>query len=120
MSTDPRTRGVVKQAFAHVLKDAREAQGWVQIAFSEAIGISATHLSLLERARRGPSLAVVFAVAKGLRMKPEELVMQTRVAVSRLQTAVKAVPDNAAGRAPRKPILSLRVHARRPDAADPD
>jgi transcriptional regulator with XRE-family HTH domain len=100
------TRNAVKAAFGRVLKDAREAHRKSQVPFSESVGISATHLSLLERGCRSPSLAVVFALAAGLKMKPEVLVMQTRLELARMtkETAENAQPDTDL---PRKPVLSL-------------
>ena len=67
-------RPAVGWAFGQVVRKARRAAGYKQQAFAPMAGISWAGLSLIERGRRAPSIAVVFAIANALGVKPDALV----------------------------------------------
>jgi putative transcriptional regulator len=45
------------------LKDRREDGGWLQKEFAEKMGISVSHLSMLESGKRIPSLKLALKIA---------------------------------------------------------
>jgi len=64
-------------AFGRVLKEVRERKNLSQEELAFRSGISRTYPSLLERARRQPSLTVLLAVAEGLEVRPDFLLNRT-------------------------------------------
>jgi putative transcriptional regulator len=46
------------------LKERRIHGGWKQSEFAKKIGVSVSHLSLLEKDKRTPSLALAFKIAE--------------------------------------------------------
>lgn len=67
----------VKQAFAAVLKEARASAGLTQEELAERAGVYRTYPSLLERAKRQPTLDVVIRIGRALGVGPRELVRRT-------------------------------------------
>jgi len=67
----------VAVAFGRVLKEARERKNLSQEELAFRSGISRTYPSLLERARRQPTLSVIISVAAGLDVRPDFLVNRT-------------------------------------------
>jgi len=68
----------VAQAFGQVLRRTRTQSRLSQEALAACANISVTHVSLLERGRRTPTLGVLLALATALRISPEFLVIETR------------------------------------------
>lgn len=61
-------------AFGEHLRDLRREGGWTsQEAFAHHVGLDRTYISGLERARRNPTLDVIVKLARGLDVKPAEL-----------------------------------------------
>ena len=58
-------------AFSAVLRDLRLLRGMSQEELAHACGFR-TYISLLERAKRQPSLTTVFALAEQLNVNPEK------------------------------------------------
>jgi transcriptional regulator with XRE-family HTH domain len=67
----------VAVAFGQVLKEVRERKNLSQEELAFRSGISRTYPSLLERARRQPTLSVIISVAAGLDVRPDFLVNRT-------------------------------------------
>ncbi len=63
-------------AFAVVLKKHREAAGFSQEALAERADIHPTHIGLIERSKRNPSLNVVKALADALGVSLADLVQE--------------------------------------------
>jgi transcriptional regulator with XRE-family HTH domain len=78
-------RGPVGRALGEVLRKARKARGYTLDDVAQRVGLDYQYTSFLERGLRAPSIAIVFAFAKALRMKPEEIVRQTRLTLARHQ-----------------------------------
>lgn len=78
-------RGPVGRALGQVIREAREAAGLTQKQLAPRIGFDDRYLSRVERGKRAPSIAIVFAVAAALHIKPEEIVRQTRLTLARNQ-----------------------------------
>jgi len=64
----------VTPAFAKALKEYRTAKGFSQEKLAEICELDRTYISLLERAKRNPSLEIVFCLAKGLGISPSALI----------------------------------------------
>jgi transcriptional regulator with XRE-family HTH domain len=67
----------VAVAFGRVLKEVRERKNLSQEELAFRSGISRTYPSLLERARRQPTLSVIISVAAGLDVRADFLVNRT-------------------------------------------
>jgi len=80
----PESRAIGR-AFGQVLREARKAAGYTQEPLARKVRIDIKYVSLLERGRRLPSLALVFALAKALRLKPEDMIARIRRAVREQQ-----------------------------------
>lgn len=74
-------RRPVGRAFGQVLRRARKAARRSQATLARQIGIDEKYVSMLERGRRAPSIAIVFALATALRVRPEELIRQARLLI---------------------------------------
>ena len=72
MATTPETPETVAQQIGRVLKLARVAAGVSQIDFARQVGVTANYLSLIERGHREPSLTLLRAVARHLRIPLRE------------------------------------------------
>lgn len=68
----------ISQAFAQVLLRIRKENGLTHEALAERAGLHATTISLLERAKRKPSIETTFMLAHGLGVEPEILVREMR------------------------------------------
>ena len=65
------------------LRDLRLLRGMPQEELAHACGFDRTYMSLLERAKRQPSLTTVFALAEQLNVGPEEIVSETKQRLTR-------------------------------------
>jgi transcriptional regulator with XRE-family HTH domain len=63
-----------RRRFAETLRDARNLAGISQEKLAERAGLHRTYISQLERGLKSPSLDVIVALARGLRVKPLEFV----------------------------------------------
>jgi transcriptional regulator with XRE-family HTH domain len=63
-----------RQRFAETLREARRNAGISQEELAERSDLHRTYISQLERGLKSPSLDVMVAIAKGLRMTPLEFV----------------------------------------------
>ena len=70
----PSSRKSTPQAFGEVLRELRLAAGLSQEALAHECGRHRTYVSMLERGINSPSLDTVFLLARGLGIKPSELV----------------------------------------------
>ncbi len=59
--------------FALNLREARRAAGLSQEALGAAADLHRTEISLLERAQREPRLSTIVRLARGLEVRPSEL-----------------------------------------------
>lgn len=64
----------VRFAFGAVLREIRDERGISQDKLAEAADLDRTYPSLIERGLRQPSLAMLFALARGLGVDPCEIV----------------------------------------------
>lgn len=65
-------------AFGERLRDLRREHGWAsQEAFAHHVGLDRTYISGLERGSRNPTLDVIVKLARGLDVKPAELLSTT-------------------------------------------
>lgn len=71
--------------FQYVLVRCRKEQDLTQEQLSERAGISLSFLSMLEIGRRHPNVDMVFKLAKGLGMRPSELIAELEKEVKKLQ-----------------------------------
>lgn len=62
------------RAFAEVLRQVRAEKGLTQEELAFEAGVDRTFVGLLETAKRQPSLSVIFALARALKMGPDDLV----------------------------------------------
>lgn len=76
------------QAFAEVLRQARAEKGLTQEELAFEAGVDRTFVGLLETAKRQPSLSVIFALARALKVGPDDFV---RLVARRSSSANKAL-----------------------------
>lgn len=72
-----RRRTTPKEAFGETLREARRDRGLTQETLAFTGGRSPRHVSDLERARYGPSLDTLFALAEALEIRPSDLLRRT-------------------------------------------
>jgi transcriptional regulator with XRE-family HTH domain len=63
-----------RRRFAETLREARNLSGISQEKLAERAGLHRTYISQLERGLKSPSLDVIVALARGLRVTPLEFV----------------------------------------------
>lgn len=66
------------QAFAHVLLRFRREKDLTHEVLAERSGLHPTTVSLLERAKRQPSLSTIFMLAHALETDPERMVREVQ------------------------------------------
>lgn len=78
-ATDPADRDHerVRKAFARVLKAARAVDGRSQEALASATGIDRSYISMLERGKQCPTIAMFLRIAKGMHIKATDLLSET-------------------------------------------
>jgi len=78
-----RARNVTLVAtFGRILRQVRMEAGWTQEQLAFEADIDRTFVGMLETGKRQPSLSVIFALAKALRVTPEVLIRKTNVLYS--------------------------------------
>lgn len=75
-SISPRKPTTVTEAFSVVLKERRIELKLTQDDIAAASDVDRTHISLLERGKRQPSLSVAILIAEALKMEPDELIRE--------------------------------------------
>lgn len=81
----PQARGGVplEQAFGEALRSLRESQELSQEELAHRSGIYRTHVGMLERGQRRPSLVTVFKLARALELEPSEMLQSFERKVTR-------------------------------------
>ena len=69
---------LLEDAIGAELRAARERQGLTQEALAFRAGVHRTHISLLERGQRTPTLGVLFRLCEGMGVDPVEVVRRVR------------------------------------------
>jgi transcriptional regulator with XRE-family HTH domain len=72
-------RMTVELAFGHEIKKGREALQKSQEALAFEAGIHRTYVSMIERGKKSPTLAVIVRLANALNVKPSELLQRVEV-----------------------------------------
>lgn len=66
----------ISTALSIVLKENRNKLGLSQEQFAFKCGLDRTYISLLERGKRKPTLAVIFTISSALNIKTSEFIKQ--------------------------------------------
>jgi len=74
-------RMTVELAFGHEIKKGREALQKSQEALAFEAGIHRTYVSMIERGKKSPTLAVIVRLANALNVKPSELLQRVEVEI---------------------------------------
>lgn len=69
----PLSLNIGDQAVAKVVREARKAAGLSQEALADAAGLHRTYISLLERARRSPTVCTLDAIGRALGFEPSKI-----------------------------------------------
>jgi len=64
--------------FGQHLRELREARGWTLEQFAEAAQMNELQIGHIERGASDPKLSTILKLAKGLKLKPEELLRPFR------------------------------------------
>ena len=78
-ASHPRT---LEQVFGQVLRSVREERGLSQEQLGQAAESGRTYISQLERGEKGPSLKMVFRLARHLGTSPAEIVRRVQGSIS--------------------------------------
>lgn len=62
--------------FGEFLKTVRTEKGFSQESLAVRTGLDRTYISLLERAKRQPSLRTIFILSQALELHPEKIMQQ--------------------------------------------
>lgn len=101
--------------FGQVVRRRRQLTGLGQMALAHDAGLHRTHLSLIERGRQMPSLAVVHKLATALKVSMAELIAEVED-----EPADDGPPPIKPGRPPKPKADALPPGAkRRPPARSP-
>lgn len=73
----------IREAFGHVVRRAREDVGLSQEELAERCEKHRTYVSLIERGRSSPTLGTLFALARALELRPDELIARCARAMPR-------------------------------------
>ena len=69
-------RKALAAVFGEVVRELRLERGLTQDQLAEEAKTERSHISALERAEKGPSLATIFTIAPALGMSASELITQ--------------------------------------------
>jgi len=67
----------IEKTFGIVLRKKRLEKEFSQEELAHVCGLDRTYISLLERGKRKPTINTVFALAKGLKVLPSTLLVET-------------------------------------------
>jgi transcriptional regulator with XRE-family HTH domain len=73
----------IEQIFGSILKELRTEKKLSQEKLAEKSDLHKNYISLLETGQRQPTITTIFAIAKALGIKPEELVAKVNKEVSK-------------------------------------
>jgi transcriptional regulator with XRE-family HTH domain len=76
----------VEMALGREIKKAREVLQKSQEALAFEAGLHRTYISLIERGKKCPTLAVIVRLAKALGIKPSELLRRVEVEFERVSS----------------------------------
>jgi transcriptional regulator with XRE-family HTH domain len=76
----------VELALGREIKKAREVLQKSQEALAFEAGLHRTYISLIERGKKSPTLAVIVRLAKALGIKPSELLRRVEVEFERVSS----------------------------------
>ena len=79
-------RMTMELALGREIKKAREVLQKSQEALAFEAGIHRTYVSLIERGKKSPTLAVIVRLAKALGIKPSELLRRVEVEFERVSS----------------------------------
>jgi len=79
-------RMTMELALGREIKKAREVLQKSQEALAFEAGIHRTYVSLIERGKKSPTLAVIVRLAKALDIKPSELLRRVEVEFERVNS----------------------------------
>ena len=79
-------RMTMELALGREIKKAREVLQKSQEALAFEAGIHRTYVSLIERGKKSPTLAVIVRLAKALGIKPSELLRRVEVEFERVNS----------------------------------
>ena len=79
-------RMTMELALGREIKKAREVSQQSQEALAFEAGIHRTYVSLIERGKKSPTLAVIVRLAKALGIKPSELLRRVEVEFERVSS----------------------------------
>ena len=87
-------RQTLAWAFGHVLRMERRTAQLSQNALATKADIDNTHVSLLERGQRSPTIEIIYALAEALNLAPEALLTKTseRRSIRARESAVPLLP----------------------------
>ena len=72
-------------AFGQIIRELRETAGLTQQVVGEKFGSDRAHVSALERARQGPSIATIFSIANSLQVPVSTLMEQVETRLATLR-----------------------------------
>ena len=98
------------KALAVEIKARRGELGLTQEALATTIDIDRPYVTLIEGARKQPTLSVIWRLASGLELKPEEFVRRVD---ARLVTASSALATGVRATIIDKPIKAPRIELKR-------
>lgn len=67
----------IEKAFGMVLRKNRLEKSYSQEELAHICGLDRTYISLLERGKRKPTINTLFALAKGLKISPSALIIES-------------------------------------------
>ncbi|MGF6732071.1 transcriptional regulator with XRE-family HTH domain [Paraburkholderia youngii] len=92
---------VLGVVFGAVLRKHRLLAELTQEQLAFEAGIERSYVSMLERGRNQPTLAMLFAIAKALNCSPSRLIAEVELALQTRRRSKKAVPKATAKRVTR-------------------
>ncbi|WP_300563506.1 helix-turn-helix domain-containing protein [uncultured Acetatifactor sp.] len=79
------------------IKEAREAKGFTQEQLAEIVGLSPTHMSVIERGVKAPKLETFIKIANALNVTSDSLLLDVldhslQIAATELSEQIKHLP----------------------------
>ena len=94
------------------IKEAREAKGFTQEQLAEIVGLSSTHMSVIERGVKAPKLETFIKIANALNVTSDSLLLDVldnslQIAATELSEQLKHLPPKGQ----RKILKAFRILA---------
>jgi Predicted transcriptional regulators len=94
------------------IKEAREAKGFTQEQLAEIVGLSPTHMSVIERGVKAPKLETFIKIANALNVTSDSLLLDVldhslQIAATELSEQIKHLPPKEQ----RKILKAVRILA---------